>query len=248
MTTPSAEDAPRRAQPGAWLGIETVGQAGSVAVARVAPPSGAGPGWSLVASQPLDPARRSAQTLAPAIRQVLTQAGVDAGQLAAVAVAAGPGSFTGLRVGVVTAKTLAYAAGAAVIGVDSLAALAQGVAAENEGAEVWACLDAHRGEVFAASFRIEHGEPRRLTSTRRAPLGELAAIVGPTALVAAPSGLDLARHGLPDDRRLDAAPEAESVLRVARRNWLAGQADSVLGLAPQYFRLSAAEEKLADGG
>ena len=63
---------------------------------------------------------RSAQSLAPGLKQALTQTGLEPTQIGLVAVAQGPGSFTGLRVGVVSAKTFAWAVNADIIGVDSM--------------------------------------------------------------------------------------------------------------------------------
>jgi tRNA threonylcarbamoyl adenosine modification protein YeaZ len=70
----------------------------------------------------LDAHRRSAQTLAPAIVEMLSSVKVDPSQVRLVATTFGPGSFTGLRVGVTSAKTFAYAVGAEVLGVSTLAA------------------------------------------------------------------------------------------------------------------------------
>ena len=65
----------------------------------------------MLAEQPLDPTRRSAQTLAPAIATLLDAVEWRPADVELVAVATGPGSFTGLRIGVTTAKAFAYAAG-----------------------------------------------------------------------------------------------------------------------------------------
>ena len=72
----------------------------------------------------LDPARRSARTLAPGIRHLLADAGWTPRDVALVAVSIGPGSFTGLRLGVMTAKAFAYAVGAPVLGIGTLEVIA----------------------------------------------------------------------------------------------------------------------------
>src|SRR5688572_22548430 len=74
----------------------------------------------IVAEARLPDELRSAQSLAPAIQTLLSHAGWPVNSLNLIAVAQGPGSFTGLRVGVTTAKTLAYALEAEVLGVDTL--------------------------------------------------------------------------------------------------------------------------------
>ena len=74
-----------------------------------------------------------------------------AGDVELVCVAVGPGSFTGLRIGVVAAKTFAYAIGAEVVGVHTLAAIAES-GARQHAAPLWTVLDAQRQELFAAQF------------------------------------------------------------------------------------------------
>jgi tRNA threonylcarbamoyladenosine biosynthesis protein TsaB len=93
-----------------------------------------------------------ARELMPAVRTAMEQAGVGFGDLAAIAVGVGPGGFTGLRIGIVTARALAHAAGLELRPVSSLAALAAG--AEHQPA--LALIDAKRGELFVALY--EDGE------------------------------------------------------------------------------------------
>src|SRR5262245_62607793 len=71
----------------------------------------------------IDAARRHGRDLVPGIRGLLDSAGVSVGDLEAIAVGLGPGSYTGLRVGVTAAKTLAYVTGVALLGLDSLHAI-----------------------------------------------------------------------------------------------------------------------------
>jgi tRNA threonylcarbamoyladenosine biosynthesis protein TsaB len=89
-----------------------------------------------------------ASELLPAVADVMDRAGADWGELEAIAVGVGPGAFTGLRIGVTTARALAHAAGLALRPVSSLAALAAGIEAD----ERLAVIDAKRGEVFAALY------------------------------------------------------------------------------------------------
>ncbi|GHS85207.1 tRNA (adenosine(37)-N6)-threonylcarbamoyltransferase complex dimerization subunit type 1 TsaB [Actinomycetota bacterium] len=101
--------------------------------------------------------RRHAELLAPMIVEVLADAGVDRSALTAVVAGTGPAPFTGLRVGLVTARTLALALGVPVHGVSSLDAVALravdalGLA---EGAEVLVVADARRREVYWARYRV----------------------------------------------------------------------------------------------
>ena len=88
------------------LALETTERVGSVAVAR---------DDNLLSEMKLDPNKRSTQSLALGLAAVLQQVGWHTTDLDLVATCVGPGSFTGLRVGVTTAKTLAYAAGADIL-------------------------------------------------------------------------------------------------------------------------------------
>lgn len=105
--------------------------------------------------------RRHAERLVPLIRDALAHSGVEARDLGAVAVASGPGSYTGLRIGASTAKGLVAATGAALVAVPTLAALA-------EAARPWAApgdlvcpvLRSRRGEVYVAAFRRGEAESR----------------------------------------------------------------------------------------
>jgi tRNA threonylcarbamoyladenosine biosynthesis protein TsaB len=95
-----------------------------------------------------------ARELMPAVADVLERAGVGYEDLEAVAVGVGPGTFTGLRIGIATARALASANGLQVRPVSSLAALAAGIEADtSDGASsLLPVIDAKRGEVFAAEY------------------------------------------------------------------------------------------------
>ena len=90
--------------------------------------------------------------------ELLSRAGRDWGELTRVAVGVGPGGFTGLRIGVSTARALAQAHGISLVAVSSLQILAAGASEVADGRAVLAAIDARRGEVFAAAWSSE-GEP-----------------------------------------------------------------------------------------
>ncbi len=107
-------------------------------------------------------ARRHSEVLAPTIESVLREAEITMSEVGAVAVGIGPGPFTGLRVGIVTATTLGFACGIPVYGVCSLDALAE----EFTGAGVAqfvVATDARRREVYWARYRVTDGVAQRLT-------------------------------------------------------------------------------------
>jgi tRNA threonylcarbamoyladenosine biosynthesis protein TsaB len=94
-----------------------------------------------------------ARELMPAVDDVMRRAGVEFGDLDAIAVGVGPGTFTGLRIGIATARALASASGVALRPVSSLAALAEGMReADASDDRLLPLIDARRGELFAALF------------------------------------------------------------------------------------------------
>lgn len=115
-------------------------------------------------------ARAHGERLAPGIREVLEAAGATPGELTHVVCGLGPGPFTGLRVGIVTARVLALVTGAALHGVCSLDALA---AAGPEG-EVLVATDARRKEVYWARYAVSPGSVRALGAPAVTKPAELA--------------------------------------------------------------------------
>lgn len=115
-------------------------------------------GESVLAESSTMDARRHGEYVAPGIAEVLTQAGRAAADVSAVVVGTGPGPFTGLRVGLVTARTFAFACGVPVFGVCSLDAMAHQAWLEVEAAELGrfcvVATDARRQEVYWARYEI----------------------------------------------------------------------------------------------
>ena len=111
------------------------------------------------------------RTLLPMAEDLLKNAETEMKQIDCCAVAQGPASFTGIRIGIATVKGLAWAADKPCIGVSTLAAMAwNGVAA---GGLICAVMDARRSEVYNALFRIEDGRPVRLCPDRAISLSAL---------------------------------------------------------------------------
>ncbi|MDP6108019.1 MAG: tRNA (adenosine(37)-N6)-threonylcarbamoyltransferase complex dimerization subunit type 1 TsaB, partial [Candidatus Brocadiia bacterium] len=130
------------------LGIETSGERGSVALLRED---------ELLAEHRFAQGYRHARNIMAGVADVVRSAGVDRGEIDAVGVTDGPGSFTGLRVGVTCAKTLAWLLGLPAVGVPTLDVLAQNVRPEEHldargrpVRTVCPLLDARRGFVYGA--------------------------------------------------------------------------------------------------
>lgn len=175
--------------------------------------------------------RRASEELLPAIARVLARAGLGLGDLDRVAVCAGPGSFTGVRVGLATAWGFGRALGVAVESVPTLEAMAE--TARTEGASrAAALLDAGRGEIVGQRFTLERARAESLEPARRIASGALPAEWRDDALVAIPGSLaagagSTVRPGV-------AASLARAVARDPRP---AGALEAI------YTRPSAAEEK-----
>jgi tRNA threonylcarbamoyladenosine biosynthesis protein TsaB len=123
------------------LSLDTTTRAGSVAALR---------GTDVLAELSGDPERTHGERLPEDLRRVLGAASLRIEDVELFSVAAGPGSFTGLRVGIATAQGLAMARARRVVAVSALEALAR--VAANQGAPIAAWMDAQRGEVFSEVY------------------------------------------------------------------------------------------------
>jgi len=132
------------------LAVESATELAGVALADEA---------GVLATATVSRGRHHAESIVPAVDFVCGRAGVALSEVDAVVVDVGPGLFTGLRVGVGSAKAFAFALGRPLVGVGSLEVLAQAVvgAGVPGGTLVVAVVDARRGEVFAARFRARAG-------------------------------------------------------------------------------------------
>jgi tRNA threonylcarbamoyladenosine biosynthesis protein TsaB len=176
---------------------------------------------------------------------LLRQVGWRPDEVDLVAVTSGPGSFTGLRVGVTTAKVFAYAVGAAILGVDTLETIA--ARAPGEVQILSAAVDAHRGEVVAQAFqRDPDGWPQPAGAAELlkvdAWLGALAAGTVVTGPVLRKLAGRVPGHLVVLDPQYW-PPKAAAAARLAARLHAAGRRDDLWSLVPRYFRRSAAEEK-----
>jgi tRNA threonylcarbamoyladenosine biosynthesis protein TsaB len=222
------------------LAVETSGRVGSVAALDAD-----GDSVHLLRQIVLSEDQRTAQRLAPAMRDLLSEVKWSPRDVQLVAVAVGPGSFTGLRIGVTAAKTFAYAVGAEVVGVNTLAVLA--AQAPVATGQLWSIMDAQRHELFVSNFaKVERDKVPTDCAVaiveQDAWLAKLQAgvqVIGPVLKRLAsrlPEGVVAVDESLWQ-------PTGASVARVAWQAYANGQRDDLWKLSPQYYRMSAAEEK-----
>ena len=220
-----------------WLVLETSGRGGRVGLAA---------DGRVVRSANLDPARRHNRELSPTVAALVDAEGIMPAELDGVMVSVGPGSYTGLRVGVMSAKALAYATGCRLVAVPTFHAVAEQTPAEAATADV--ISDALQGLVYAQRFRrldSERWEPA--DELRVEPAAEWAGRLTPEVWVSGP-GLDVHDRAIPEAvprvPAADRVPGLEAVFRVGLR--LAPlTAAEVMRLEPLYLRPSSAEEKAA---
>jgi tRNA threonylcarbamoyladenosine biosynthesis protein TsaB len=182
----------------------------------------------------LAPGRRVAEELLPAVARLLARAGRLLPECDRVAVCAGPGSFTGLRVGLAAAWGFGRGCGMPVEAVSTLEAMAEAARAPGRG-EVFALLDAGRDELILARYALQGPRAEPLWGPRRATRQEAARRVAGNATIALPEDL----LG-PADAYASESPARALAAAVAR----APRAGSALSrLTPLYGRDSAAQEK-----
>lgn len=145
------------------LALETSAKAVSAAISE----SG-----RILASGYQDTGLTHSRTLMPIVEHLFQNTGLTLEDCGAVAVAAGPGSFTGIRIGVSAAKGLAFSGDKPAVGVSTLAAMARNVSFT--GGLIVCAMDARRDQIYNALFDAETGVPRRLTPDRAIGLAELA--------------------------------------------------------------------------
>jgi tRNA threonylcarbamoyladenosine biosynthesis protein TsaB len=185
----------------------------------------------------------AAETLMPAIDELLGDSGIGAKDLDAIALSIGPGSFTGLRVGLATAKGLAFGAATELVPVSTLAALALTVPSGKRA--VLALLDARRGEMYAALFDCSAELPREIVAEGVYTPAELIPRL-PPALVVVGEGTDLfgpeIRCALGAGVQLaPGAAAARSVGSLGIRLLARGESVPAAAAVPRYLRRAEAE-------
>lgn len=190
---------------------------------------------------------KASATLIPAIQDLLRQAGLQLGQLDAIAFGRGPGSFTGLRTATAVAQGLGFGSGLPVLPIDTLLAVAEEARALGGGERIVAMLDARMGEVYFAGYeRVDGG-----WATRQAPaLGRPEDAPVPAGWTIAGNVLEVHGDRLPASvARISALPTARALLRLAPLALAARPAPLPEDALPLYIRDKVAqttEERAAD--
>ncbi len=206
-------------------------------------------GDQLVGEYTLNVRATHSERLLAAVDRLLQDAGWTVEMLEGLAVAVGPGSFTGLRIGVSTVKGLAFSLGIPVVAVSTLEALAWALPFARHA--VCPVLDARKGEVYAALFHWEGVSPVRDLEDQAVDPEELCRrLSGPVTFIGdgigVYSGLFKERLGplatfAPAGRRL---PSAACVGQLGHARLSSGEVVDPVALAPRYLRPSEAELKL----
>lgn len=223
------------------LGIETSGDVTGVALIDEK---------GVLAESSFRHAMQLSRFLLPRTQELLALAGLTMRDLDGIAVSLGPGSFTGLRIGVTTAKALAYAANLPIIGVPTLEALALETPAPST-ALVAALMSASNADVFAALYQWSAGRLEPRAEELMLPAAELAQRLARTPLDVVLTGLIGPHRQLfstTGGPRLtlaieDRSPHPATIAAYGRRKLLEGGGEPVHALAPRYLRPSAAEAR-----
>ncbi len=195
---------------------------------------------------PLGSGAARGRGLLPAVRDLVRAAGLTPTDLSGIVADVGPGSFTGVRVGVTAAKTIAFSLGTPLARVSSLEALAAG--APGDTGDVLAVRDAGRGTLYLARYARSRGDPPRLV---RGPLR-----LGPAeahdlasgAVVVGEDAPALARGFAPESVALEVVADARAFLRVGEARLRAGDVVPPHALVPLYLQASAPERQRAGEG
>lgn len=213
--------------------LETSSQPGLVGLAE---------GPQLLNQHRLESGRNHARDLAPAVTSLLTQQNWQPNQFSAVIVGRGPGSYTGLRVGIMSAKTIAYVTRCALYAIDSFAVLAQQMPSDCLQVEVIA--DAQKDAIYTQRFEQLNTHWHPLDALRIMPITEWLTSRDPKFWLTGPGlikyGLRLPENAMKASSDLW-APRLDSLLQVALTQMQDRPPDDFFAIEPIYLQESSAE-------
>lgn len=221
------------------LAIDTATQVSSVAVLKEG---------RLLAELTMQGKLTHSETLLPHIEQVLKMAAVAKEELTGIAVSNGPGSFTGLRIGLAAAKAMSYVLGIPLVGVSTLQALAYQLPAP--GVRVMCLLDAQKGNAYVESYRWENNSLQVVDSVLVAKITDIVAacanmneqviLLGDAVQKKVAGKLELPANVSVAPPHI-VMPRAACVAMLGQAKLMAGEKDNVMDLEPVYIRRSEAE-------
>jgi tRNA threonylcarbamoyladenosine biosynthesis protein TsaB len=217
-----------------WLILETSGRVAKIGLVR---------GGAVVHAVELSDTRRHARDLAPTVKVMLDAESLAPAALTGIVASRGPGSYTGLRVGLMSAKALAYATGCKLVAVETFAAIAEQTPAEAE--RLWVIADALQSQIYLQRFDRGAGGWTPADELRIARVEDWLNWAAPGTWISGP-GVNVYADRLPKECRLvpeaDREPRVESVFAVGSRLPALSRAE-LFALEPLYLRGSSAEEK-----
>ena len=217
------------------LAIETSIQPGSIALLR---------GDMLLQHVRLDHQQRTTQSLIPAIKQMLAQNNVPPPEVDLIAVSEGPGSFTGLRIGMTVAKTFAFVTQSRTVAINTMDVIAAGCQLTSAHCSV--VMDAQRKQLFTALYKVGSQQIRRISDVSISSIEDWLTSLTPNHSVTGP-GLERIVDRLPANCTVASAqnwePSAVALGQLALQQVASIQTDDFWKMVPNYYRKSAAEEK-----
>ncbi len=181
-------------------------------------------------------------TIMPSVEWLLDMSGLKMSDIDRIAITEGPGSFTGLRIGMAAVKGLAWSADIPCVGVSTLLAAAKGVA-DTDGL-ICAVMDARAGQVYNALFKAENGRLTRLCDDRAIKISELLAeLSGEENILVCGDGTEVFMKEAGEN--FHAASENIRYQRASSVAFLAAESAAVSAktLSPEYIRLPQAERE-----
>lgn len=202
----------------------------------------------LLAEVSLCTGRNHSERLMPSVRELLNLAGLNLEQVGAIAVSMGPGSFTGLRIGLATAKSLAYALNIPIVGVPTLEALAYQLAGSDS--LIVPLMDAQKKRFYTGFYEWQQKELREVKQTEILDLEnlkqQLAEVNRPVILLG--EGAKLYGQEICEElshcqvaQPYQVLPRAATIAMAAMKRLEQNRTDDVMTLAPLYLRQSEAE-------
>ncbi len=227
------------------LHIETATDVCSVALSR---------GTEIIGLKEEAGGNNHAKNLLPFVDEVLKQSDVSMSEINGVTVSIGPGSYTGLRIGVSTAKGIAYTAGIPVMAISTLESIAQGAKAlwsetSSESVQIVPMIDARRMEVFTTRFSYDM-QPLEEVSAKIVDENTFAELLSEQKVLFCGNGMPKCRKLLsafPNACFIDAPVSAKNMLPAALKKWQNNDFENVAYFEPFYLKEYVAAKPVVKG-